>query len=60
MPDPTAMLHEFSTYLNWVEGKGRKPSEEDVDDFIEQFLSNLSYGFTPERGSGYFIQTAYQ
>ena len=60
MSDPTAMLQEFGTYLNWVEGKGRKPSEEDVDDFIEQFLSNLSFVFTPERGSGYLIQTAYR
>ena len=60
MSDPTAMLQEFGTYLNWVEGKGRKPSEEDVDDFIEQFLSNLSFVFTPEAGSGYLIQTAYR
>lgn len=60
MSDPTAMLQEFGTYLNWVEGKGRKPSEEDVDDFIEQFLSDLSYVFTPEPGSGYLIRTAYR
>lgn len=60
MPDPTAMLQEFGTYLNWVQGKGRNPSEEDVDDFIEQFLSNLRYGFTPEAGSGYFIRTAHR
>jgi len=60
MSDPTAMLHEFGTYLNWVEGKGRKPSEEDVDNFIEKFLSNLSFVFTPEAGSGYLIQTAYR
>ena len=45
MPDPTAMLQEFGKYLEWVEIKGRKPSEQDVDNFMERFLSNLSYGF---------------
>jgi len=58
MPDPTAMLQEFSKYLDYIEIKGRKPSEQDVDDFIEKFLSNLSYGFSPEYGV--FIQTAYK
>ncbi|MEL0015910.1 MAG: hypothetical protein VW715_11895 [Rhodospirillales bacterium] len=58
MPDPTAMLQEFGKYLDYVEIKGRKPSEEDVDNFIEKFLSNLSYGFSPEQGI--YIQTAYK
>ena len=58
MPDPTAMLQEFGKYLQWVEIKGRKPSEQDVDNFMERFLSNLSYGFSPEQGL--FIQTAYK
>ena len=56
MPDPTAMLQEFAKYLDYIEVKGRKPSEQDVDDFIEKFLSDLSYGFSPEQGV--YIQTA--
>ena len=58
MPDPTAMLQEFAKYLDYIEVKGRKPSEQDVDDFIEKFLSNLSYGFSPEYGV--YIQTAFR
>jgi hypothetical protein len=58
MPDPTAMLQEFAKYLDYIEVKGRKPSEQDVDDFIEKFLSNLSYGFSPEQGV--YIQTAFR
>ena len=58
MPDPTAMLQEFGKYLEWVEIKGRKPSEQDVDNFMERFLSNLSYGFALEGGQ--YIQTAYK
>ena len=38
MPDPTAMLQEFAKYRDYIEVKGRKPSEQDVDDFIEKFL----------------------
>ena len=41
MPDPTAMLQEFAKYLIYVEAQGRKPSEEDVDKFIEGFLDKL-------------------
>ena len=58
MPDPTAMLQEFAKYLEYVELDGRKPSEEDVDNFIEGFLNNLSYAFYPEQGV--YIQTAYR
>ena len=58
MPDPTAMLQEFGKYLEWVEIKGRKPSEQDVDNFMERFLSNLSYGFSLEGGQ--YIQSAYK
>jgi len=58
MPDPTAMLHEFKKYLDYVEVRGRKPSEEDVDKFIELFLSNLSYSASLE--PGVFIQTAFK
>ena len=58
MPDPTAMLQEFGKYLEWVEIKGRKPSEQDVDNFMERFLSNLSYGFALEGGQ--YVQTAYK
>lgn len=58
MPDPTAMLQEFGKYLEWVEIKGRKPSEQDVDNFMERFLSNLSYGFALEGGQ--YIQSAYK
>jgi hypothetical protein len=58
MPDPTALLQEFAKYLDYIEVKGRKPSEQDVDDFIEKFLSNLSYGFSPEQGV--YIQTAFR
>ncbi len=58
MPDPTAMLQEFAKYLDYIEVKGRKPSEQDVDDFIEKFLSDLSYGFSPEYGV--YIQTAFR
>ena len=58
MPDPTAMLQEFGKYLEWIEIKGRKPSEQDVDNFIERLLSNLSYGFALEGGQ--YIQSAYK
>lgn len=58
MPDPTAMLQEFAKYLVYVELNGRKPSEEDVDKFIEGFLNNLSWNFIPEQGV--YIQTAHK
>ena len=58
MPDPTAMLQEFAKYLIYVESQGRKPSEEDVDKFIEGFLDNLSWFFSPEQGVS--IQTAHR
>ena len=39
MADPTAMLLEFAKVVEQIELKGRKPSEEDIDFFLENFFN---------------------
>lgn len=40
MADPSGMLKEFHTYLGHVISEGKKPTGEDVDFFVENFLKS--------------------
>lgn len=45
MADPTAMLQEFAKVVREIELKGRKPSEEDIDFFLENFFNPNKVAF---------------
>lgn len=45
MADPTAMLQEFAKVVEQIELKGRKPSEEDIDFFLENFFNPNKVAF---------------
>ena len=45
MADPNGMLEEFRKYLDAVQSEGRKPSGEDIDYFIDEFLKSGRNGF---------------
>ena len=49
MADPAQMLQVFSDYLILVQSEGRKPSDEDIDNFIAEFLKPGRNGFIFKR-----------
>lgn len=55
MSDPTAMLKQFKTFLDLIQGEGRNPSEEDINFFITEFLKRGRNGFIYK---GEFIESA--
>jgi len=55
MSDASAMLEQFGNYARILESKGRRPSDEDIDIFLDKFFDSKMSGFPFEGG---FLYTA--
>lgn len=56
MGDLTATFQEFAKYVEVIQSEGRKPNDDDIDNFLESFLDDRRRQFFV---SGVFIRTAY-
>ena len=55
MSEAAAMLEQFANYADMIQIKGRSPSNEDVDSFLERFFDSRRVGYLYE---GMYIYTA--